>query len=151
MVKAKYGRSVFAIPWRFSFDRLTGDLYIADVGQGSWEEIDFVPADTPPGENFGWNYREGYHPFEGSAPENLVMTDPITEYGHDQGCSVTGGYVYRGQSLPEWNGVYFYGDYCSGTIWGTFQDPDGVWQVQICSRQLKISVHSVKMPTASYI
>jgi glucose/arabinose dehydrogenase len=117
-------------PWRFSFDRLTGDLYIADVGQGSWEEIDFLPAGTPPGENFGWNYREGKQSFEGSVPQNLVLIDPITEYGHDQGCSVTGGFVYRGPSLPEWNGVYFFGDYCSGTIWGTFQDSNGVWQVQ---------------------
>ena len=64
-------------PMEIFIYRLTGDLYIADVGQGSWEEIDFVSAGTPPGENFGWNYREGKHPFEGSAPENLVLIDPV--------------------------------------------------------------------------
>jgi glucose/arabinose dehydrogenase len=103
-------------PWRFSFDRLTKDLWIGDVGQDLWEEIDFVSAGTPGGLNFGWNKMEGRHPYKGSnQPE---FTAPVAEYPHGAECSVTGGYVYRGAALPEWQGVYFYGDYCSGKIWG---------------------------------
>jgi glucose/arabinose dehydrogenase len=105
-------------PWRFSFDRLTGDLYIADVGQDAWEEVDFVPAGTAGGMNFGWNYLEGTHSYQGQPPFNLQLTSPIAEYPHADGCSVTGGYVYHGLNLPEWQGVYLYGDYCSGNIWG---------------------------------
>ncbi len=115
-------------PWRFAFDRLTGDLYIADVGQNRWEEIDFLPAGTPGGVNFGWNYREGSHPFEGNPPGDLALVDPVAEYDHSQGCSVTGGTVYRGPSLPEFQGVYLYGDFCSGHIWGLLRLPDGSWQ-----------------------
>ena len=105
-------------PWRFSFDRLTGDLYIADVGQDAWEEIDFVPSGAPGGMNLGWSYYEGMHPYKGQPSANASFTVPVTEYSHSDGCAVTGGYVYRGAALPEWQGVYFYGDYCSGNIWG---------------------------------
>jgi glucose/arabinose dehydrogenase len=105
-------------PWRFSFDRLTGDLYIADVGQDAWEEIDFVPAGKPGGLNLGWSFYEGMHPYKGQPPAIASITMPVTEYSHADGCAVTGGYVYRGAALPEWQGVYFYGDYCSGNIWG---------------------------------
>jgi glucose/arabinose dehydrogenase len=105
-------------PWRLSFDTATGDLYIGDVGQGSWEEIDFLQTGSPGGINFGWNYREGAHGFAGIPPVGAKLVDPIAEYGHDAGdCSVTGGYVYRGR-MPEWTGIYLYGDYCSGRIWG---------------------------------
>lgn len=116
-------------PWRFSFDQLTGDLYIGDVGQGSWEEIDFFPADNSGGVNFGWNYKEGAHPYAASGPpEDIVFTDPVAEYGRDQGYSVIGGVVYRGAELHEWQGIYFYGDYGSGFIWGLFRASDGSWQ-----------------------
>jgi glucose/arabinose dehydrogenase len=117
-----FGNEVWAYglrnPWRLSFDRLTHDLYIGDVGQGEWEEIDFLPAGSPGGTNFGWNLMEGSHPYNGDARPDLAP--PIAEYSHSQtgGCSVTGGYVYRGRALPEWNGIYLYGDYCSGMIWG---------------------------------
>ena len=113
-------------PWRLSFDRATGDLYIGDVGQNAWEEIDFVPAGTPGGINFGWNILEGTHPYGGGQQNGL--TPPVAEYSHSEGCSVTGGYVYRG-SMPEWNGVYLYGDYCAGTVWGLIRS-DGGWQNQ---------------------
>ncbi len=116
-------------PWRFSFDQLTGDLYIGDVGQGSWEEIDYLPAENPGGINFGWNYREGAHPYSSSElPSNIILTDPVAEYGRDQGYSVIGGVVYRGAELPEWQGIYLYGDYGSGFIWGLFRSVDGSWQ-----------------------
>jgi glucose/arabinose dehydrogenase len=115
-------------PWRFSFDALTSDLYIGDVGQNAWEEIDYLPANAAGGVNFGWDYREGNHPFEGPVPASVELVDPVSEYGHDQGCSVTGGLVYRGQMLPEWQGVYLYGDYCSGSVWGLVRGADGAWQ-----------------------
>jgi glucose/arabinose dehydrogenase len=115
-------------PWRFSFDRLTGDLFIGDVGQGQWEEIDYLPASHPGGGNLGWNYLEGSHSFKGSPPDGLELIDPVAEYSHDWGVSVIGGYVYRGQSLPEWQGVYLYGDYASGNIWGLIPKGDGAWQ-----------------------
>ena len=117
-------------PWRFSFDRLTGDLYIADVGQDQWEEIDFLPAGTPGGTNFGWNYREGSHPYHGNPPAGVHLTDPVFDYSHREGCSVTGGFVYRGQALPEFYGIYLFADYCSGRIWGLLRGADGAWQAQ---------------------
>ena len=117
-------------PWRFSLDRATGDLYIADVGQNTWEEVDFQPAGAPGGANFGWNYREGAHPFRGTPPADLNLIDPVTEYQHPVGCSITGGYVYRGQDLPEFQGIYLYSDFCSGIVWGLLRMPDGSWQSQ---------------------
>ena len=117
-------------PWRFSFDRLTGDLYIADVGGSQWEEVNFLPAGTPGGTNFGWNLMEGNHSTGGEAPDGL--TPPVTEYSHAEGgCSITGGYVYRGQLLPEWQGVYFYGDFCTGLIWGLIHHADGSFENQL--------------------
>ena len=118
-------------PWRFSFDRLTGDLYIADVGQDTWEEIDLVKSGMPGGMNFGWNYNEGMHPYKGQPPANVSFTRPVSEYSHADGCAVTGGYVYRGSALPEWQGVYFYGDYCSGNIWGLIHVGGNNQQVKI--------------------
>lgn len=117
--------------WRFSFDRETGDLYIADVGQYSWEEVSFQPAGSPGGENYGWNAYEGTHEFSGNPPASDVVM-PILEYGHSNGrCSITGGYVYRGADVPGLQGVYFYGDWCTGTIWTAWQGEDGVWQSQV--------------------
>lgn len=118
-------------PWRFSFDRLTGELYIADVGQNDWEEIDFVPAGDPGGLNFGWNYYEGNHSYRGQPPADATLTAPVAEYSHAWGCSVTGCYVYRGSALPEWQGVYFYGDYCSGAIWGLIHAGESARQTEI--------------------
>lgn len=109
-------------PWRFSFDRLTGDLYIADVGQGAWEEVDFQAASTPGGLNFGWRCREGRHDynFEPSC-QPLTLIEPVAEYDHSLGCSITGGFVYRGHQYPNLTGRYFFGDYCSGRIWSIYQ------------------------------
>ena len=126
-----FGNEIWAYglrnPWRMSFDRLTGDLYIGDVGQGVWEEIDYLPAGSAGGTNFGWDFREGAHDYEGGGPPGMV--DPIAEYSHQEGgCSVTGGFVYRG-AIPEWNGIYLYGDYCTGFIWGLIQSNAG-WQKQ---------------------
>ena len=114
-------------PWRLSFDSLTGDIYIGDVGQNKWEEIDYLPAGSSPGANFGWDYREGRHRYEG-VYLGTDLIEPVAEYDHSQGCSVTGGFVYRGVNLPEWEGVYLYGDYCSGKVWGLLHSPDGSWQ-----------------------
>ena len=116
-------------PWRIAFDPQTGDLYIGDVGQNKWEEIDYVPAGTPGGLNFGWNIMEGTHPYSGENPDGRALVPPVAEYGHGPGCSVTGGKVYRGL-MPEWQGIYLYGDYCSGQVWGLLQI-NGLWQTQL--------------------
>lgn len=129
-------------PWRFSFDRTTGDLYIADVGQNRWEEVDFQPAGSPGGENYGWDVMEGRHCFEPAAgcdPSGLVP--PVAEYDHSQGCSITGGYVYRGSRYPQMAGVYFFGDYCSGRIWGLQREPDGEWTMTSLL-ETKVSISS---------
>ncbi|WP_055713895.1 PQQ-dependent sugar dehydrogenase [Streptomyces torulosus] len=103
-------------PWRFSFDAGTGDLLIGDVGQSAWEEIDWAPASSKGGENYGWSQMEGNHPFRGGIePANHVP--PIHEYGRNgRGCSVTGGYVYRGTAIPNLKGHYVFSDYCDGTL-----------------------------------
>ena len=113
-------------PWRYSFDRETGDLYIADVGQNDYEEVNFQPATSPGGENYGWARMEGNHCFPiGSSCDTTGLTLPLHEYGHSLGCSVTGGYVYRGTQSPSMLGVYIYGDFCTGRIWGSFTDDLG--------------------------
>ena len=114
-------------PWRYSFDRQTGDLYIGDVGQSAWEEVSFQPASSRGGENYGWRRMEGAHcfnPASGCSQEGLTL--PVVEYSQSGGdCSVTGGYVYRGARFPNLQGTYFYGDYCSGRIWGLQRDQSG--------------------------
>lgn len=126
--------------WRFSFDRLTGDLYMGDVGQNRWEEINFQPADSPGGENYGWNVWEGTHAFAGGRAENHVP--PIFEYSHAQGngCSVTGGYVYRGESISELEAAYLFGDYCSGKTWASYRDEESQWRtVEFLQTDMAIS------------
>jgi glucose/arabinose dehydrogenase len=105
-------------PWRFSFDRATGDLYIADVGQDRYEEVDVAPTSSGRGKgvNYGWNIMEGAHCLSGSQCDQTGLTLPDFEYGHDQGCSITGGYVYRGSAIPDLQGLYFYGDFCQGWV-----------------------------------
>jgi glucose/arabinose dehydrogenase len=117
---AKHGGrpEIFALglrnPWRFSFDRQTGDLWAGDVGQYRWEEIDIITG----GGNYGWRLMEGahcFHPSDGCEAEGLIL--PVAEYSHESGrCSVIGGYVYRGSAMPDYRGTYFYGDYCSGEV-----------------------------------
>ncbi len=103
-------------PWRFSFDRANGDLWVADVGQGEWEEVDHLPAtdgsSAGRGANLGWNRMEGSHPYEGGTnPDGGVL--PVFEYDHGEGgCAVVGGYVYRGQAIPDLVGAYLFTDYC---------------------------------------
>jgi glucose/arabinose dehydrogenase len=104
-------------PWRFTFDRGSGDLYIADVGQNAWEEINYVPRRSAGLENYGWDAYEGRARYERKALRIGRAVFPIEVYGRNQGCSVTGGHVYRGSAVPDARGRYFYGDYCSGIIW----------------------------------
>jgi glucose/arabinose dehydrogenase len=111
-------------PWRFRFDAGTGDLWIGDVGQGAWEEIDVVRAGQS-GLDFGWNTMEGTHCYREAGCDETGLVRPVTEYGHDQGCSVTGGTVYRGSAIPDLVGRYVFGDYCSGRMWTIAADGDG--------------------------
>jgi glucose/arabinose dehydrogenase len=105
-------------PWRFSFDASSGSLWIGDVGQDRWEEVDRIPAGTPPPVNLGWNVMEGTHCYKpAEACRTAGLWSPLAEYGHDQGCAVTGGYVARGATAGSLAGRYVFGDYCSGTIW----------------------------------
>jgi glucose/arabinose dehydrogenase len=132
-------------PWRFSFDRETGDLYIADVGQATIEEINFQPAGDPGGQNYGWDRFEGENVFEGDEDTPREgFTFPVHSYDHPSlsqdlvetlangaRCSITGGYVYRGTALPELVGKYIYGDYCSGDVWALERDEDGDWHNEL--------------------
>lgn len=114
-------------PWRFSFDRATGDLYVADVGQGQYEEVDFQPASSAGGENYGWRIMEGNHCYSSADCDQSGLVRPVAEYNHDFGCSVTGGYVYRGEQYPWLDGVYVFADYCSGIVWSLERDASGAW------------------------
>ena len=115
-------------PWRMSFDRQTGDLYIADVGQSAVEEINFQPGGASGGQNYGWNVFEGSNCFgSNTACATIETSFPVFEYDHEQGrCSITGGQVYRGPDYPSLLGRYIYGDFCSGEIWA-LQQQDGQW------------------------
>lgn len=103
-------------PWRFSFDRQTGDLYIGDVGQGSREEVNAVASGAGGGQNFGWDDMEGTNCYEDSNCDSNPALRPVLDYGHGSGCAVTGGYVYRGAAIPAVQGMYFYSDYCTGFV-----------------------------------
>ena len=115
-------------PWRFSFDKVTGDIYIGDVGQNTIEEIDFVPASDLAGHNFGWNIMEGTSCYNAGSCDQNGLILPVAEYTHEVGgCSVTGGYVYRGKDVPALQGTYLFADYCSGKVWGLGRDTTGAW------------------------
>ncbi len=115
-------------PWRFSFDPQTGDLYIGDVGQSAWEEVSYQAATSSGGENYGWRLREGMHCFNPSTNcDPGGLTEPIYEYGHTSGrCSITGGYVYRGCAIPDLQGTYFFGDYCTGNVYSFVKTAGGI-------------------------
>ena len=115
-------------PWRFSFDRESGLLWVGDVGQNRWEEIDVVRK----GLNYGWNTMEGAHCFSPSSNCDMAGLElPVVEYGRSEGCSVTGGYVYRGTAIPVLQGAYVYGDFCSGMIWGLRYDGESVTEQRL--------------------
>ena len=131
----------FRNPWRFSFDRLTGDMFIADVGQDSFEEISHYPAGSPVGANFGWDIMEGWSCFNSTNCNMDGLIQPIAAYGRDEGCSVTGGYMYRGTEYPALYGNYFLADFCFGTIWGLFP-LDGNWVKTTVASQTLLQITS---------
>jgi glucose/arabinose dehydrogenase len=114
-IKPEIWASGLRNPWRFSFDRLTGDLWIGDVGQNTWEEVDFQPGGSKGGQNYGWSCFEGNHGYKACRPPKAL--GPIYEYSHSTGgCVVTGGYVYRGSAIPALDGAYVFADYCTGVM-----------------------------------
>ena len=129
-------------PWRFSFDRLTGALFLGDAGQDNVEEIDYLPAGTSAGTNFGWDAMEGTHCFppDKTNCQPALYTAPVAEYTHaSSNCAVTGGFVYRGTQVPDLYGTYLYGDFCSGRIWGLRQDGGGWTNAELLQSGLSIS------------
>jgi glucose/arabinose dehydrogenase len=120
--------------WQFSFDMETGDMYIADVGQVAWEEINFKAADEPGGQNYGWDLMESAHCYPPDENEecDFVGVMPVAEYAHDDfgGCSITGIGVYRGETSAGLDGIYFSSDFCTGRLWGLQQDEAGTWQFE---------------------
>lgn len=129
-------------PWRFSFDPEGGDLYIGDVGQNDWEEIDRQPGDSTGGANYGWNIMEGRHCYQ-SGCDQAGYVKPIAEYSHDKGCAITGGFVYRGAVHPEMTGVYVLGDYCSGTIFTIQVDEGTITPKPVLASGLSVSSFGV--------
>jgi len=120
--------------WRFSFDRVTGDIWLGDVGQNCVEEVDVIPAGAREGANFGWSNLEGSQRVRGTIPEDAVL--PLFEYSHlNGGCSITGGYVYRGDGIPELGGMYLFADYCRGEVMALELDaagrPAAVWKLGV--------------------
>ena len=113
-------------PWGFAFDSRTGDLFIGDVGAGEFEEINYQPASSGGGENYGWSMFEGTHCPRPHVCDTTGLTQPVAEYPHSQGCAVIGGPVYRGSQFASMQGIYFYADFCSGRIWG-LRNIDGKW------------------------
>ena len=128
-------------PWRFSFDWPTGELYIADVGQNRYEWVHHQDAGARGGQNFGWPIMEGLHCYpSGNSCNTAGLDPPITEYGHDKGCSITGGFVYRGQAYPQVQGVYFFADFCSGRLWALDWSAAGGWrQTELANTGLSVS------------
>jgi glucose/arabinose dehydrogenase len=131
-------------PWRFAFSRATGDLLIGDVGQNAYEEIDLGLASRRGGENYGWNTTEGYHCFDPpSGCSTAGLTLPVLEYGHDLGCSVTGGAVYYGCKMPGYHGTYFFGDYCTSFIRSFRLQAGQVVELQDRTASLRGSIRNI--------
>jgi glucose/arabinose dehydrogenase len=136
-------------PYRFSFDPQGGDLYIADVGQSAWEEVDWQAADSPGGQNYGWRIMEGdhcYNPPTGCDQTGLTL--PVYEYGHDVGCSITGGVVYRGAAIPTVQGAYFFADYCANRVWsfkmnGGAAGPTTEWTAALAPQTPGLAIASI--------
>lgn len=126
-------------PWRFSFDRSTGDLFVADVGQNRLEEVHMLPAGRSAGANLGWNVMEGNECFRRNDCDRSAFDLPIDVYPHSLGCSVTGGHVYRGAAYPVLQGVYVFGDFCSGRIWGLRQSAGGWERAELLQTRLQIA------------
>ncbi len=127
-------------PWRYSFDRATGDLWIADVGQNTYEEVHRVVAGSAGGLNFGWPIMEGLHCFATQNCDQVGLELPVAEYRHGaDGCSITGGYVYRGAAFPALTGAYLFSDFCSGKIWGLQQSGDAWERVELADTNLAVS------------
>ncbi|GAB4554895.1 MAG: PQQ-dependent sugar dehydrogenase [Anaerolineae bacterium] len=127
-------------PWRFSWDRATGDMYIGDVGQNAYEEIHFEPKGSPPGLNYGWNIMEGLHCYRDVNCNQSGLVLPVAEYSHADGISVTGGYVYRGQKFPRLVGYYFFADFGSSKTWALKRNNNGAWELtEIMSAQITVS------------
>jgi glucose/arabinose dehydrogenase len=122
-------------PWRFTFDRATGDMWIGDVGDATWEEVDLIPASSQGGENFGWPYYEGDQCNDQQHCNDPGLVAPMVTYDHNMNCAVMGGYVYRGPSAPDLVGSYLYGDLCTG---GVFTLRDGK-RVELGYQPIKIS------------
>ncbi len=112
-------------PWRFSFDRVTGDLWIGDVGSATYEEVNYEPAASAGGENYGWDQMEGTTCRAEGGCDAFVA--PVSGFDRDEGCVVTGGYAYRGSAIPDLHGVYLFADYCSGRVWGLIPDRSNAW------------------------
>ena len=125
-------------PWRFSFDREWGDIFIGDVGGGAWEEINRQPADGPGGLNYGWPIMEGRHCRTGTCTITGFV-QPIAEYDHNSGCSVIGGFVYRGTAQPDLDGVYVFGDWCSGILFTLQVDEGTITPKPVLSSGLAVS------------
>jgi glucose/arabinose dehydrogenase len=131
-------------PWRFSFDSATGDMWVADVGQDNFEEVNVERAGSPGGTNYGWDIMEAdscFEPADGCDQSGLTL--PVDQYAHSAGCSVSGGYVYRGDRWPEFVGTYFYGDYCSGSIWGLSSSDPGSGSTRVMATNHQISSFGV--------
>ena len=130
----------FRNPWRFSFDRATGDMWTGDVGDARWEEVDLQPAGSPGGENYGWPVLEGTECMDTSRCHDAGFVAPLVTYGHDMNCAVVGGYTYRGQSVPGLAGQYLFGDLCTGGVFTLVGGNDTGWtRVELSFQPIKIS------------
>jgi uncharacterized repeat protein (TIGR01451 family) len=129
-------------PWRSSFDSQTGDFYIADVGENTREEVDFQPANFSGGANYGWDIMEGSLCFDATTCDTTGLTLPVAEYDHTEGCDISGGTVYRSARYPTFQGIYFYGDWCSGNIWGLQQINQSWFSAPLATTTLSVIAFS---------
>jgi glucose/arabinose dehydrogenase len=129
----------FRNPWRFSFDRTTGDMWIGDVGDAKWEEVDFQPASSPGGENYGWPMNEGTECVDPEHCHDPGLVAPLVTYGHNMTCAIMGGYVYRGPTATRLAGRYLYGDYCAGGVFTLSNEPD------LAGKRIELGYNPIKL------
>jgi glucose/arabinose dehydrogenase len=130
----------FRNPWRFSFDRVTGDMWIGDVGDAKWEEVDMQPAGSHGGENYGWPYLEGTECADTAHCDDAGLVAPLVTYGHNMNCAIMGGYVYRGPTVTAFTGSYLFGDLCTGGVFTVVGGGQQGWtRVELSFQPIKIS------------